>query len=153
MKRRFAIGLLCGALFSLTMFIGARDQVKVETFNKETKTIEVLYLDQTKPIYSDWQGYSPHVKVGNVTYSVNGDQMEIAGNFAVYGGESEAPNTVAFALLFRDETGAEIGRIEAGGEAAARELGSFSATLAGIVQEHTEVRMELLTLNGDLVRN
>jgi hypothetical protein len=194
MRRRFVIGLLCGAIFSLSTIASAKPNFKVEVFpakflfnhkavdmpadyqvfneqgrayvpirflaenmqsyihyNSQTETIEVQYLDPAKPIYSDWQGYFPQVKVGNVTYKVIGENTEITGDYTVYNDKST--NTVAFSLAFMDENGAEIGKAAGGGDLAAGEVGHFAATVPGIIKENMEVKMELGIFNHVVKRN
>ncbi len=194
MVKRFTVGLICGAIFSISTIASASSGIKVDLFpakflfnneskeitseykvfnyqgysyvpirylaenmksyihyNSKDKVIEVQYLDPSKAIFSDWQGYFPNVKVGNLKYTPKGGTTEITGSYTVFNDESK--NTIAFSLSFFDKKGKEIGRISSGGDISSGEVKNFSATLTGIVEENTEVKMELGIFNHVIKRN
>lgn len=119
----------------------------------DTKTISVNSLSPYEPIYTDWEGYYPQFKVGNVKVSKVGNDSKVTGSFSIQG-EAKSSNSVAFSLTFYNEDGEELGRVGAGDDIYGGEVKSFEAISKGVdLSQYSKVKMELGIFDHVIKRN
>lgn len=109
-------------------------------YDDRKNEIKISYLSPSKPLYSDYRGYYPELKVGNLTIKKSDENKNILeGAHAIFGAKNE--HTIGYSMIFFDKDGKEIDRIGVGDTIKVGETKSFSKPIN--ISNYSSVKLEL----------
>lgn len=109
------------------------------TYDERKKEIKINYLSPTKPLYSDYRGIHPDLKVGNLAVNSVANKNYLSGAHAIYGAKDE--HTVGYTLILYDKEGKEVDRIGIGDTLKPGEVKTFNKQIS--TNNYSSIKMEL----------